>query len=276
MEESRKTRVALVQLASPDDEAPADRIARVERLLRAHDGADLYVLPEIWSAGYFSFGDYVSRAETLDGPTISMCQRVARDLRAAIHVGSIVERDAAGTLHNTTALIDAAGRIAQISRKIHVFGYHSLEAELLTPGDTLSVVPSPAGALGSITCYDLRFPGLWLELSNRGAETVAIPAAWPAARREHWRILTQARAVEHQMFVIAVNGCGVQHGVELGGHSRIVDPSGVVLAECGELEEVRIVEIDPSLVASVRAEFPVIGDRLADYTSLSPASGAEA
>lgn len=269
------TQVALVQIASPDGESQADRITRVEQLLRDHAGADLYVLPEIWSAGYFSFDQYAERAETLDGPTISMCRRVARDLGAAIHVGSIVERDGDGKLRNTTVLIDAEGRIAQVYRKIHVFGYQSLESELLTPGDTLSVVESPVGRLGSITCYDLRFPGLWQEMSVRGIEAVAIPAAWPAARREHWRLLTQARAVEHQVFVIAVNSCGVQHGVELGGYSRIVDPAGEVLAECGADEQVLTVEIDPRRVAAVRADFPVIADRLADYTTISHESGAE-
>ncbi len=269
------TRVALVQVASPDDETPSARIDRVERLLLSQRGVDLFVLPELWSAGYFSFAQYAERAESLDGPTVRMGRRVARESGAAVHLGSIVERDAEGGLRNTTVLIDASGRIAQVYRKIHVFGYESLEVELLTPGDSLSVVESSVGRLGSITCYDLRFPGLWQELSLRGAETVAIPAAWPAVRREHWRLLTQARAVEHQVFTLAVNACGAQRGVELGGCSRVVDPSGRVLAECGVEEEVRVVEIDPARTAEVREEFPVIADRLADYASISDESGAE-
>lgn len=268
------TRVALVQVSSPDSESPRERIDRVAGLLRAHAGADLYVLPEIWSAGYFSFEQYEERAEPLDGPTVTMCRDLARELGAAIHVGSIVERDGEGLLRNTTVLLDADGNIAQVYRKIHVFGYESREAELLTPGDALSVVDSPVGRLGSITCYDLRFPGLWQQLSLRGAEAVAIPAAWPAARREHWQLLTQARAVEHQLFVIAVNSCGMQRGVELGGNSRVVDPTGAVLAECGTGEEVLMVDLEPALVSEVRAEFPVIADRLDDYTGLSGDSGA--
>lgn len=269
------TQAALVQISSPDDESQTDRIARVERLLRARAGVDLFVLPELWSAGYFSFERYEELAETLDGPTVSMGRRVARDLGVAVHLGSIVERDEAGRLHNTAVLIDAEGRIAQTYRKIHVFGYQSLESKILTPGASLSVVDSPVGRLGSTTCYDLRFPGLWQELSVRGAETVVVPAAWPAARREHWRLLTQARAVEHQVFIIAVNACGVQQGVELGGHSRVVDPSGAILGECGQDEEVLVVDLDPARVSEVRAEFPVIADRLDDYTTISNESGAE-
>jgi predicted amidohydrolase len=260
------TRIALVQLASPDDESRDGRIARVEALLRSYagEGVELFVLPELWSAGYFSFARYEELAEGVDGPTVGMCRRLARELQAWIHLGSFVERDAAGALHNTAVLIDGAGDIVHQYRKIHVFGYESLEAQLLEPGTALAVSPSPFGELASTTCYDLRFPGLWLELGARGAETVVVPAAWPAARREHWRILTQARAVEHQVWVLAVNACGTQAGIELGGCSRVIDPWGRVVAECAaEAEEVLIVDLDPTLVAQVRAEFPVLRDRLA-------------
>lgn len=258
------TRILLAQVASPDDESQSERIARVERsLLEQGRGTDLIVLPELWSAGYFSFDAYADRAETLEGPTVEMGRRIARATGSAVHLGSVVERDAEGRLFNTAVLLDRTGRVAQTYRKIHVFGYQSLESELLTPGDRLSVVDSPIGALASTTCYDLRFPGLWQEISSRGAEAVVVPAAWPAARREHWQLLTRARAVEHQVFVVAVNACGVQRSVELGGSSRVVDPWGRVVVECSETEEeVAVVDLDPALVAEVRAEFPVIGDRL--------------
>lgn len=264
-------RVAVVQIASPDDESPTARIARVEAMLREIEGADLITLPELWSAGYFAFDRYAERAETLDGPTVQMAQRVARDLGSEVHLGSIVERGADGGLHNTAVLVDATGRVTQAYRKIHVFGYQSLESQLLTAGRSLSVSPGALGATASTTCYDLRFPGLWQELSERGAEAAIVPAAWPAARREHWRLLTQARAVEHQLWVVATNACGSQSDVQLGGFSRVIDPSGRVVAECGDGEEVLMVEVDPEVVAAVRAEFPVIGDRLsaADYRALA-------
>lgn len=284
------TRVALVQIASPDGESQQERIARVEALLRSHAdaGVELFVLPELWSAGYLGFDHYAECAETMDGPTVSMCRRVARELGAWVHLGSFIERDGSddstgsgsgdgtddgadagdGRLHNTAVLLDADGRIAQTYRKIHVFGYESLETQLLAPGDQLSVVPGPLGRLASTTCYDLRFPELWLEISARGAEAAIVPAAWPAARRDHFKLFTEARAVEHQLWMVAVNACGSHGGgrgpaVELGGCSRIVDPWGRVVAECSPTEEeVLVADIDPSLVGEVRREFPVIGDRL--------------
>jgi len=262
-------KVALVQVASPDSETREERIDRVEAILRGINGAELIVLPELWSAGYFHFDEYQSLAETLAGPTVSMCSRVAAELGVYLHVGSIIEAGEDGRLSNTSILLGPDGKILHTYRKIHVFGYKSKEASLLTAGSSLPVVELPFGATTGITCYDLRFPGLWMELSTRGAEIVIVPAAWPAARREHWRLLTTARALEHQIFVIACNAAGSQEGVELGGHSRVVDPAGNVLAEAGAGESVLMVDIDPDQVRTVRTEFPVIGDRLAAYDALA-------
>ncbi len=261
--------IALVQLSSPDNETQQQRIERAEYLLRQQSGADLVVLPELWSAGYFHFAQYPHLAEGVDGGTVAMCAAVARELGAYIHVGSIVERVGGEELRNTSVLVDPRGNVAHRYSKLHVFGYKSLEAELLTPGSSLPVAGTPFGQMAGITCYDLRFPGLWSELSVRGAEIVVVPAAWPAARREHWRLLTSARAVEHQVFVLACNAAGVQEGVELGGTSRIVDPSGRLVAEAGTSEEVLRATIDPGLIQTTRHEFPVIADRLADYAGLT-------
>jgi predicted amidohydrolase len=262
-------KIALVQVASPDSESRVARIERVEAMLRGIAGADLIVLPELWSEGYFHFDQYESLSETLSGPTVTMCSRVAVDLGCYVHVGSIVESVVNGNLRNTSVLIDPHGRIVHEYSKIHIFGYESRETGLVTPGASLPVADLPCGKVGGATCYDLRFPGLWSELSNRGAEIVIIPAAWPAARRESWRLLTTARALEHQLFVVACNAAGEQEGVELGGYSRVVSPTGVVLGESGAREGVTIVDIDPEEVGVTRREFPVLEDRLADYEILA-------
>lgn len=261
--------IALVQLSSPDNETQTHRIERAEELLREQRGADLVVLPELWSAGYFHFDQYPALSETTDGPTTAMCAAVAKDLGAYVHIGSIVERTEGGALRNTSVLVDPQGNVSHQYSKLHVFGYKSLEADLLTPGTSLPVADTPFGQMAGTTCYDLRFPGLWSELSVRGAEIVVVPAAWPAARREHWKLLTSARAVEHQVFVLACNAAGIQEGVELGGTSRVVDPAGRLVAEAGTGEEVLRASIDPGLVQTTRREFPVIADRLADYSGLA-------
>jgi predicted amidohydrolase len=254
-------RVAMVQVASPDGEAVAARRERVGAMVASCAGADLVTLPELWGPGYFAFDRYEERAEPLDGDTVNAGRAWARGLGAHLHLGSIVERDEQGRLHNTAVLIDPAGGVVHTYRKVHTFGLGSREASLLTPGDAVAVAPSPLGPTGATTCYDLRFPELWRALLDAGAESVLVAAAWPAARLDHWRLLTSARAVEEQVTLVATNATGTHGGVELAAHSRVVGPWGELLAEAGTGEGVTWAEVDPAAAGTVRARFPVLADR---------------
>ncbi|QXJ22262.1 carbon-nitrogen family hydrolase [Actinomadura graeca] len=255
------TRVALVQVESPASEPPARRRERVGQMVADAAGAELVLLPELWLPGYFAFDRYEELAEPLDGDTVAAAREWAGELGCFLHLGSVLERSPVGRLHNTAVLIDPEGTIVHTYRKIHVFGYRSREAELLTPGRGVEVTASPLGPLGSTTCYDLRFPELWRDLVDAGAQAVAVPAAWPAARRGHWRLFTECRAVEQQVVLLSCNAVGTQGGVELGGAGRVVDPWGTVLAEGGDKEEIVRCDVDPGIVTRTREEFPVLKDR---------------
>lgn len=257
-------RVALVQVDSPAGEPARERRSRVGDLVRGAGDVDLVVLPELWAAGYFAFDSYAAEAEPFEGPTLAAARGWARELDAHVHLGSFVERDGSGRLFNTAVLLSPGGEVEHVYRKIHVFGYRSREAELLTPGEQVRVASTRIGRVGATTCYDLRFPELWRGLVDGGAHLVIVPAAWPAARREHWRLFTSCRAVEQQVLLIACNAAGVQDGVELAGHSRVVDPWGTVLAEAGTGEGVLLCDVDPAVVGRAREEFPVLADRRTD------------
>jgi predicted amidohydrolase len=254
-------KVALLQVASPDTETVAARRDRVAGMVADAEGADLVVLPELWGVGYFAFDRYSELSEPMDGDTVAAGREWARQLGCYLHLGSFVERGTDDRLYNTAVLIDPAGEIAHTYRKIHVFGYRSREAELLTPGSGISVADTPLGAVAATTCYDLRFPELWRQLIDAGARIVIVPAAWPAARLEHWRLFTSVRAVEEQIVLISCNAVGEQNGIALGGHSRIVDPWGLVLTEAGDSEGITWCDVDPEVVSRVRDEFPVLRDR---------------
>ncbi|QBJ97485.1 carbon-nitrogen family hydrolase [Rhodococcus sp. ABRD24] len=262
-------KIALAQVASPDSESPAHRLERVRTLLTdITEPVDLIVLPELWGIGYGHFADYRSAGESLHGPTVQTLSKIAAERHCYVHAGTIVERSDGDRLRNTAVLIGPNGRIIHHYSKIHVFGYESLEAKLLEPGKQIHTTETPFGPMAATTCYDLRFPGLWTELVRIGAKIVVVPAAWPAARREHWQLLTSARAVDNQVFVIACNATGTHNAVEFGGHSRIVDPWGTVIAEAGTAEGITIADIDPGSVDRIRTEFPVLRDRLDDYSIL--------
>jgi predicted amidohydrolase len=261
-------------------EAGAEHVERALAAIAAaaSGGADLVCLPEIFNVGYFAFDAYEQEAESLAGPTLSRVADAAHEHEIGVLAGSIVEDLAASSrdgfetprmegLANTSVFFDRAGERRAVYRKHHLFGYESREAELLVPGESLGTTEFDGFTLGMTTCYDLRFPELYRELAAAGATLILVPSAWPYPRVDHWRLLPRARAVENQLFVATCNGSGSFGETTLCGRSAIYDPWGEVLAEAGASghagDEPAIVtaDIDPERVASVREEFPALGDR---------------
>ena len=266
--------VALLQIGYGDEEPVADRVSRVADLVRAQEGHDLVVLPELWAPGGFSYREWEARSEPIDGPTYAALAAAARDASVLLHAGSIVERlPAPGadgrTLANTSLVIAPDGSLVAAYRKIHRFGFGAGEPRLMEAGTELVTVPALGTTLGLSTCYDLRFPELYRSLLDAGTEVLVVPAAWPLARVAHWTLMGRARAVEDQCWLLACNTAGTHAGVTMGGHSQVVAPTGEVVAEAGVDEEVLSVSIDPSLVAETRSSFPVLADRR--WTAEAPA-----
>ena len=143
--------------------------------------SDLILLPEIWPCGFFSFDRYRSDSEPVNGPTVRAFKEKARERQCHILMGSFVERDN-DDLFNTTLLLNPNGEIAATYRKVHLFGYMSEEAELLTPGEDVVVADTPWGKSGFSTCYDLRFPELLRRMFDKNADVFLVVSAWPQAR----------------------------------------------------------------------------------------------
>jgi predicted amidohydrolase len=269
-----EVRATLLQIDVDPAEAPAERRARVAALVRAQAGADLVVLPELWPVGAFAADTFAAEAEVLGAsPTAEAMAAAARDAGVWLHAGSVVERDAAGALYNTSLVFAPDGEQVAAYRKIHRFGFDRGEAALMAAGDRVATVRHPDAVLGLATCYDLRFPELFRLLVDAGAELVVLPAGWPARRLAHWRVLVQARAVESQAYVLGCGTAGTHAGVEQAGHSIVVDPWGEVLAEAGPGEQALTVDLDPSLVAATRERFPVLRDRVLGLPVPTPRQG---
>ena len=254
-------RVTLIQTEVDGGSPYRERVAGVCAQVAACGDADLVLLPELWATGYFAFDDYAATAEPLDGPTCTALSAAARAAGVHLHGGSIVERDAAGQLHNTSLLFGPDGRLLQTYRKVHLFGYGSREVSLLTPGTAVGACPTALGTLALSTCYDLRFPELYRLQVDDGAELFLVAAAWPRARAAHWQLLLRARALENQSFLVACGAAGRQGDVVLSGRSAVVDPWGEVLAEAGDSAQTLTVELDLGDVARARKDFPALADR---------------
>lgn len=269
-------KLALAQL---DIEAAALE-DNVEQALSAIDdaaaeGCDLVVLPEMFTVGYFAFESYARTAQPLDGDLVSTIQERAADRDIAVLAGTFVEDLAASAdrgfqtpadegYGNTAVFVDAEGERRAVYRKHHLFGYGSTEDELLTPGESLEVVDYGGFTIGTTTCYDLRFPGLYRRLLDAGATMVLVPSAWPYPRVEHWRVLPRARAIENLTYVAAVNGVGKFDDAELLGRSTVYDPWGTSVAGLGAEPGLVTARISPETVRERREEFPALADRRLD------------
>ncbi|MFJ6705988.1 MULTISPECIES: carbon-nitrogen family hydrolase [unclassified Streptomyces] len=255
-------RASLIQIDVNENESVEARRRRVAALVREQAGADLVVLPELWTTGAFAYEEFATEAEPLEGPTFEAMAKAASDAGVWLHAGSIPERDPEGPLYNTALVFSPSGEPAAAYRKIHRFGFDKGEAVLMGAGQDLVTVRLPETTLGVATCYDLRFPELFRALVDAGAETMVVSAGWPERRRAHWTLLAKARAVENQAFVLACGTAGTHAGVPQAGHSIVVDPWGEVLAEAGAGEQVLTVDLDPARVAATREQFPALKDRL--------------
>ncbi|MFI1443694.1 carbon-nitrogen family hydrolase [Streptomyces fructofermentans] len=261
-------RASLIQLSVDSTDPPGaadsadERRRRAAALVRGRAGDDLVVLPELWAAGAWSYDRWDRDAEGVDGPTAQAMSAAARHAGVWLHAGSIVERDDDGTLYNTALLFDRDGELRGRYRKIHRYGFDTGEATLMGGGEEIVTVPTDFGVVGLAICYDLRFPELFRGLIDAGAELIAVPAAWPAARLAHWQLLTRTRALEEQVFLLACCASGTHGGMRQAGHSVAVDPWGTVLGRAGTGQETLSVDFDMAEVARMRSELPVLRDRV--------------
>ena len=191
-------------------------------------------------------------------------RELARELGIYLHIGSLAIRVSPDKAANRAFLIDPRGEVVGRYDKIHMFdvdlpsGESYRESRNFHPGDLAITAELPWGRLGLSICYDLRFPALYRALAEAGSSFLAVPSAFTHQTGEaHWHVLARARAIENGCFVFAAAQGGVhENGRETFGHSLIVDPWGVVLAEDGTEPGLVMAEIDPAGVAAARSRIP--------------------
>lgn len=228
--------------------------AALRRLSEA--GADLAVLPELWSCGFDNACLTLHGARTPE--ILASLQTLAKSRRMLI-AGSLPEL-ADGRVYNTFYVVDRDGAVAGAYRKIHLFAPNR-ETEFFAPGKQAVVCPTSLGPLGLMICYDLRFPELCRGLALAGARVVLVCAQWPEARIHHWDVLLAARAIENQIFIIAANRVGASDALAFTGHSRIIAPDGAILAEIGDQSGEAATLLEMAKIESIRQGFDTLKER---------------
>jgi deaminated glutathione amidase len=265
-------KVAAIQMTS--SHIVADNLAAAGRWLREAKelGCDIACLPENFSFIGLRDADKIQVAEADGaGPVQSFLSDTARQLKMWILGGTIVIRgDTERRVANSSLLIDAAGKRVARYDKIHLFDVtipgrdeQYRESTHVTPGRELVIADTPVGKLGLSVCYDMRFPELYRELVSKGAEWLAMPAAFTVPTgRAHWETLLRARAIENLCYVVAPAQTGTHSsGRETYGDSLIVDYWGQVVSRLAKGAGVITAEIDLGKEAETRARFPALDNR---------------
>jgi len=252
--------VASVQLGVVEGDK-AKNLERAAEKIRQVRGVDLIILPELWNIGFLSYDRYIPDAEDNDGVTLRMLRELAKEISAHIHTGSFVEKDG-DRYFNSSYILSPRGEMLANYRKLHLFGYESREAQMLSRGDRVVVADTPLGKLGMATCYDIRFPEGFRRMVDLGAEVFLVCAAWPYPRLEHWLMLNRVRALENQSFLVSANSVGPNQGGVFMGHSMMVNPWGVIMTSGGDEETILRAELNLSEVKEARDRFPALADRL--------------
>lgn len=251
-------RVALSQITStPSPSANLELIADQVKAAAA-DGATVVLFPEATMA---CFGTSLGPlAEPLDGPWASAVREIATAHDVLVVAGMFTPAPN-GRVFNTLL---ATGRDQHVGYdKIHLFdAFGFKESRTVAPGSDLVVLSD----VGLATCYDVRFPGVFTGLADRGASVVLLAASWGAGpgKVEQWELLVRARALDSTCWVVACGQAdpGVPSKAPTGvGHSLVVAPDGSVLASAGSDPELLVVDLDLDVVTRTRETIPVLANR---------------
>lgn len=277
-----KLKIAAIQLNSqPDLIESIDRCYSVIKTA-AKSGANLIALPE----NFAFMGDEIQKQQKgaeISESVLDVIPKWSKEYNVAILAGGFPVPASNGKVYNQSLICDATGTIVSSYNKIHLFDVslssdetyresNTVEAGELKPiVSTLSTDQLGINThqpfkvnLGMTICYDLRFPELFRELTNLGAEIIFVPAAFTQPTGEaHWEVLLRARAIENSLFIVAPAQTGV-HGSKrkTHGHAMIINPWGNVLSDAGSEPGFAMATIDLNLLSEVRQKLPSIHHRV--------------
>jgi predicted amidohydrolase len=246
---------------------PGPSLEQATKLIReaAAAGADYVQTPEVSNMMQLNRKALFEQlAGEDDDVSLQAYRKLAQELKIHLHVGSLALRFSPEKAVNRSFLIGPDGMVLASYDKIHMFdidlpgGESYRESANYQPGENAVISDLPWGRIGLTICYDVRFPALYRALAESGASFLTVPSAFTKKTGEaHWHTLLRARAIETGCFVFAAAQAGMHENKrETYGHSLIVDPWGVVLAEGGEEPGIVLARIDPAKVETARKAVP--------------------
>jgi predicted amidohydrolase len=263
MKRKERFKIALGQISSQRENKEGN-LGKIEALsTRAKEqGADIAIFPEMCLTGYVIKDQIYELAETIPGPSTDRVASIAKKTQMHIVFGmpALSEKTKA-TLYNTALLVGPNGVIGTYHKMY--LPTHSVfeEKRYFRAGYQSAVFNTPIGKLGLCICYDLFFPEVTRLARLAGAQLLVCISASPAVRRSYFETLTAARALENTAYLAYVNLAGVEDGLQFWGGSRLVTPTGDIVAKAKYDEEDFVVcEVDYQELKAAEPFIPTLKD----------------
>jgi len=237
------------------ENSPAN-LNKLDGMLDSLTDLDVLVLPEMFNTGFSM--DAAAIAQEEDGPAVAwLCSRSA-EMETTIFASVAICEE--GRYYNRCFIV-SEGTIVGRYDKRNCFTMAG-EEKVYTAGDRNIVVDVAGWRIKPLICYDLRFP-LWC-YNREEADLMIFMANWPEARISHWDILLQARAIENQAYIAAVNRTGADGGGKShNGHSAIISPMGEYVTAPQTAEGIYRTTLDPGEIGHYRKMFHLLAEERA-------------
>ena len=251
-------KITLLQTDICWGDVPAN-IKQAEMLIDASEDSDLYVLPEMWSTGFATQPEELAH-DVNHNEALQWMRSLTIKRKCAIS-GSLVVRLEDGSYRNRHYFVDGRNQQEVFYDKHHLFTYGG-ENRYYTAGQSHTIIEYEGFRILLLTCYDLRFP-CWSRYADKlEYDVIVVVANWPESRQSAWQILTRARAIENQSYLIGVNRVGDDEYSHYTGCSCVIDSIGGTLGQCHRNQvETLTIELSLSELHRRREKFRVLDDR---------------
>ena len=226
------------------------------------NGADIVVLPEMFTCPY-SNDKFKQYAEDDKSETVVLLGKLAKDNGVYI-IGGTVPELSDDKLYNTCYAFDRTGNIIAKYRKSHLFDINIegkisfKESDTISAGNDICVFDTEYGKMGIAICFDIRFPELFRVMAEMGAQIIFVPAQFNMTTGPvHWELVTRARAIDNENYIVAASAARSDSGYQCWGHSEIIGPYGDIRSTCDEKEQIIYADINLSDINSVRHQIPI-------------------
>ena len=255
-----KKRLSLIQMDVHVNEVEYNYVRVQELLSQAlSEKPDIIVLPETWNTGFHPSKDLINISDRNGKRTKALLSTFAKEHNVNI-VGGSVAVAKEDLVFNTSYAYNREGKLVGEYSKMHGFS-PAKEDQYFASGTHTTHFELDGIPCSTVICYDIRFPELVRMAALSNTELLFVPAQWPTMRLRHWQVLNEVRAIENQLFLCAVNGCGTVGRVQSTGHSAVYDPWGTNLLEMDTREGISSVDIDLTVVEVIRNKINNFRDR---------------